>query len=329
MASFSQSRPAQGIQARRGQEERFYLGVQSTGHVCRPTCPAVKRSAHRVQRYNTLEEARSAGLWPCGRCTPDRVTRPQFALAQAKVMLDDQTPTPDLKSLARAVDMDRSHFQRVFRAAFGLSPKQYALQLRAARFKAVLRASPSVTLAMYEAGHNTPRTLYDRATDQLGMKPLEYRDGGAGVTLSYAFANLPGGRVLVAATERGVCALYLSDGQQDEDLLARLRDEFPRAWFMANERALSVYVAALRRPALEGRPLPQVGLAFHERVWAVLGRFSGTAPTYAELARRLGLPSAEEAVAAACEVPPIILLWPRMAEQGRKPDTGTVMRLAA
>ncbi len=144
------------------------------------------------------------------------------------------------------------------------------------------------------------------------MTPLAYRSGGAGITVRYTFADLSVGRVLVAATERGVCAVYLSTAGEDEELRLRLRDEFPRAWLVSSASTLSLHVAALRRQAAEmPRPLTRLALGFHERVWAVLGHQAGTAPTYADIAAWLNLPTAEEAVAAACEAPPIMLPWPR------------------
>ncbi|ULH13961.1 helix-turn-helix domain-containing protein (plasmid) [Deinococcus sp. KNUC1210] len=332
MASSPRSRLPQGIPGSPPQDERSYVGVPATGHVCRPNCPAAQRDGLGVRRYRTLREAQMAGLRPCGRCTPDRVTRQQFALAQAKVTLDEQLPAPDLGSLARAVGMDRSHFQRVFRAAFGMSPKHYALQVRAARFKAILRTSPSVTQALYDAGHNTPRTVYDPVTDRLGMTPLEYRSGGAGLVIRYTFADLPGGRVLVAATERGVCALYVGERGTEEQLLTQLREEFFQAWLMSSASALASHVAALHSQAANRpRPAAQLPRDFHERVWAFLGHLTGSAPTYADLAAQLGLPSEEEAIAEACEVPPMTFPWPRQAVQVRVsgPTVGPAMMRGA
>src|SRR3954468_9003719 len=221
---------------------RFYYGVRSTGGYCRPSCPARRPRREQGAFFDTPEAAERAGFRACRRCAPRTVSADKQVVARVQALLEANDPPPALAALGGAVGLSPSHLQRVFKRATGLSPRQYAAARRAERLKTALRDGSSVTAATYDAGYGSSRALYDAAPAALGMPPRAYRDGGQGERIAYAVADSPVGRVLVAATERGVCAVYFGD---DAALVAALRAEYPRATLVPDPRAVAAPTRAV------------------------------------------------------------------------------------
>lgn len=300
----------------------FYVLNRQTGVYCRPSCPSKRGRVEHLQLIARLAEVGAGGVRPCARCTPDRVTGRERALALALHLLDTGVPAPGLTELARAAGLSPSHLQRVFTRALGLSPKHYALGVRAGRFKALLRAGAGVTEAMYAAGYPSPRTLYDRATDQLGMRPGAYRRGGAGETIRYTLADAGATRLrlLLARTARGLCSVQLGD---DAALIRALRDEYPGAWLLRDDAGLRPEAGQLARDlARRRRWHTEQDDAWRERGRETLRALPAeNRPRYAKLADQLGLPD-PQAVARICAALPL-------AVNPGRPALYSVLQLAA
>ncbi|PTA68957.1 bifunctional DNA-binding transcriptional regulator/O6-methylguanine-DNA methyltransferase Ada [Deinococcus arcticus] len=304
----------QAVQSRSAAHDgQFYYGVRSTGIFCRPSCPSRRPKRENVAIFPSLEDAAAAGFRACRRCTPAHISAAQQAVAHAQHLLDTAEPTPSLVGLAAAVGLSPFHLQRVFKAATGVSLKQYAIAQRAARTKAHLQAGASVTAALYDGGHASPRTLYDPATDQLGMSPGQYRAGGEGQTITFAVTQSVLGPLLVAATQRGLVAVRFGEVSTLE---AELRTEYPKATLKQDEAALAPYVDALATHLVGARPelalpLEPAGTAFQQRVWAALKTIPyGQTRSYAQVAQIIGQPQAVRAVAQACAANPVGLVVP-------------------
>ena len=292
---------------------QFYYAVKTTGIYCRPSCPSRRAKREHVQFFADPEGAQAAGFRACLRCAPGEVGAAQRVVAQLQVLLDTAEPVPTLAQLGQAVGLSPFHVQRVFKAALGVSPKQYALGRRGERLKAELRAGRTVTTAMYDAGHASPRTLYDPATDQLGMSPTDYRRGGAGQRIRYTVAASALGPMLVAATARGLCSVRFGE---EGELVAELRAEYPQAELLPDVGALQPYLKALHaelagRTAALTLPRDAAGTDFQRRVWEALrGIPAGETRSYAEVAAMIGEPMAVRAVARACASNPLALVVP-------------------
>lgn len=295
----------------------FVYAVRSTGIFCRPSCPARRPHPKQVQLFATSEAAEQGGFRACRRCRPQETERrPQTELIRRvcqEIKSGDERGR-SLHSLATAVGVSSSHLQRTFRNAMGISPRQYADALRVARLKANLGEETDVTTALHEAGYGSASRLYEQSDAQLGMTPGTYRRGGDGMRIGYTIANSELGRVLVAATDRGISAVSL--GRDDAELLAALRKEYPRAEFYRDTGRHAKWVSAIVRN-LAGRN-PQLDLstdviatAFQRRVWQALrGIPAGATRTYSEVARMLGQPNATRSVARACATNPTAIVVP-------------------
>ncbi len=237
------------------------------------------------------------------------------AVRRACAMIDAaQDSPPTLAALARAVGISATHFQKVFKRAVGVSPRQYAETRRLAKVKALLRSGEPVTTALYEAGYGSSRGLYENAHATLGMTPATYRKGGAGAAIGYAFGRSALGEVLVAATRQGVCFVAL--GESKGKLIAELKGDFPAATLHPDEARLGAWLAeVLRRidgaPPAAALPLDIRATAFQRRVWQALTAIPlGETRTYSELAAALGAPKAQRAVGRACATNPVSILVP-------------------
>jgi AraC family transcriptional regulator of adaptative response/methylated-DNA-[protein]-cysteine methyltransferase len=225
-------------------------------------------------------------------------------VAKACRIIETADPLPDLETLARAVGMSRFHFHRVFKATAGVTPRAYAAAHRARRVRDELTRSGSVTEAVYGAGFNSSGRFYATAGDVLGMTATRFRAGGAGISIRFAVGECSLGSILVAASERGVCAILLGDAP--DPLVRELQDRFPRARLIGGdrrfERLVATVVGFVEAPALGlDLPLDVRGTAFQQRVWRALRRIpAGETLTYREVARRIGAPHAVRAVARAC-----------------------------
>lgn len=301
---------------------RVFYAVTSTGVYCRPSCPSRRPRRENVRFFSAPAEAEHAGFRACRRCRPNELQRVEASVARAKAILDAHAGrgsegSVTLRELADAVGMSPFHLQRVFQARVGLSPARYLRMQRGERFKHRLRASDTVSRATYEAGFGSSSRSYELAGAQLGMTPAAYRHGGRGVEIRYRVVLTSLGQLLVAATERGVCAVTLGD---DAESLAReLAAEYPRATLVhagRDDEAFATWVDAIvqyidrqgRTPAV---PLDVSATAFQWRVWRALQEIPlGETRSYTEVANAIGKRHAVRAVASACASNRVALVIP-------------------
>ena len=288
-------------------EGAFLFSVRTTGVYCRPTCAARQPRRENVAFHATNAEAEAAGFRPCKRCRPTEpalAERRAAAAALACRLIDEAETPPALDDLARAAGLSPHHFHRVFKEAVGVTPRAYAAQRRAERVRQGLSRAGSVTEAIYEAGFNSGGRFYETSGEVLGMTPTAFRAGGKGAAIRFAVGECSLGSVLVATSQRGVCAILLGD---DPDALVRdLQDRFDRAELIGGDRdfeALVAKVVGLVENPRQGLDLPLDvrGTAFQHRVWRALREIPpGSRESYADVARRIGAPAAVRAVAGAC-----------------------------
>ncbi len=292
-------------------DDAFWYGVRSTGIYCRPSCPSRRPRRENASFHDSPEAARVAGLRACLRCKPDGVSAGLRAVARVRFLLETAEMPPTLSALAADVGLSPFHLQRLFKRAVGLSPKQYALSLRNQRFKEGLKMGKLVTVAMYDAGHETSSTLYRK--DGLGMTPGAYRAGGTGQTIHFIVVVSTLGPMLVAATTRGLCAVRFGEA---EAMTAELHAEYPAAELVEDAAPLHSYIQGLHA-YLDGHN-PELkldtdapGTDFQQRVWAALCQIPhGETRSYAQLAGMIGEPKAVRAVASACAQNPVALVVP-------------------
>ncbi len=285
--------------------DAFVYAVSKTGIYCRPGCPSRLPNRDNVSFFDAWQAAEAAGFRPCKRCRP-RMPAASDAALQAVIeacrAIEQAERAPTLRELADAAGYSPTHFQRLFKERVGVSPKQYAMEMRARRVREGLRAGETVTDAVYGAGFGSAGTFY--ASPALGMKPAQYKTGGADMAIHYALAQGYLGWVLIAATDQGLCRIDLGD--DPEALVARLRADFPRADLGEDGAGLADAereVLALLEAPERGLSLPLdiQGTAFQRRVWAALQQIpAGSTVSYAELAARVGNPRGARAVAQAC-----------------------------
>jgi AraC family transcriptional regulator of adaptative response/methylated-DNA-[protein]-cysteine methyltransferase len=296
----------------------FVYAVRSTGIYCRPSCPSRRPGRAMVRFFELPEAAERAGFRACRRCNPkDTKSRdPQLEAVRkaCRAIEAHDEGTITLAELGDAVGMSPHHFQRVFTRVMGISPRAYADARRLGRVKTLLKAGDDVTGALYEAGYGSSSRLYERANGQLGMTPATYKRGGLGARIAYTIADSALGRVLVAATAKGVCMVCLGD--HDAHLEDELRHDFPAAELQRDDKALGAWVQALLRH-LAGKephldlPLDVRATAFQWRVWQALRAIPyGEQRSYGEIAAMLGQPKAARAVGRACATNPVALVVP-------------------
>ena len=285
----------------------FFYSVRTTGVYCRPSCAARQARPENVRFHATREDAEREGFRPCRRCRPDRHSHAHPHAAQvtrACRLIESSDRVPTLEVLAREVGVSPFHFHRVFKAVTGLTPRAYAAAHRGARVRAELGRSGSVTRAIYQSGYSSNSRFYDESGRMLGMTPTDYRAGGANAEIRYAFGECSLGVILVARSDRGVCAILLGD---DRDALTRdLQNRFPRATLIERDAEFEDLVAKVvdfvEAPGIGlDLPLDVRGTAFQQRVWQALRNIpSGSTTTYREIAARIGAPKAVRGVAGAC-----------------------------
>ena len=297
----------------------FVYAVRSTGIYCRPTCPSRRPSPGQVAFYPSPDAARAADFRPCKRCRPDDATPSDLDRVRRACRLlhaaGDSSPT--LPAFATAVGTSPRRLRRAFIRLLGVTPRQYGQALRLSRFKALSNgARATVTDSLYAAGYSSPSRLYEIASGALGMTPDAYRRGAPGLTIRYTTARSPVGRVLLAATDRGICALSLGDHTAPAPLLDELRREFPRAHIESDNGTLTPWLHLVLRhlegkaPALE-LPLHIRATAFQRLVWQELQRIPrGGTRSYTQIAAALGRPQSARAVGRACATNPVSLAIP-------------------
>lgn len=297
--------------------ESFVYAVRTTGVYCRPGCASRRPRRDNVLFFDTPEEAEAAGYRPCRRCRPNgREEEGHAALVRrACRRLENEEETPVLADLAAEAGLSPWHFQRLFKRLVGVTPRQYAAARRMERFRAGLRQAETVTAAAYDAGFGSSGRAYEAAARGLGMAPGDYRRGGAGLRIRYATARCSLGWLVVAASERGVCAIGFVDSPAEAP--ASLRQAFPRAALEAAEDDFRHQVARVvawvdaPAPGALDLPLDIRGTAFQQRVWQCLQAIPpGETATYEEVADRLGQPRSARAVARACAANPLAVAVP-------------------
>ncbi len=310
-----------------GFDGSFVYAVSSTGIYCRPSCPSRRPRRENVHFFAVPEAAEQAGYRACRRCRPGdaeagdphldmvrRVCRYIDGQGAGQGAGNGDGGPPTLAELSSHAGLSPYHLQRTFKRVMGITPRQYADARRLGRLKAGLRRGEPVTGALYEAGYGSSSRLYERAPTQLGMTPATYAKGGRGARIRYSVVASSLGRLLVGATERGVCAVYLGD--DDAELEGELAQEYPAAEIRRDDRGLGRWSAALvgylagAEPRLD-LPLDVRATAFQWRVWEELKRIPlGETRSYGEIAARLGKPKAQRAVGRACATNPVSLIVP-------------------
>jgi AraC family transcriptional regulator, regulatory protein of adaptative response / methylated-DNA-[protein]-cysteine methyltransferase len=285
----------------------FFYSVKTTGVYCRPSCAARPARPENVAFHVTTADAERAGFRPCKRCKPDQpplIEQHAAKVAELCRLIENAEQAPSLDELAQHADLSAYHLHRVFKAITGLTPKAYTTAHRAKRVRAELSRSSSVTEAIYDAGYNSNGRFYEKSNEVLGMTPTDYRAGGANANIRFAIGECSLGSILVAASERGVCAILMGD---EPDALARdLQDRFPRANLIGGDTKFEALVAKVvgfvEAPKLGLElPLDVQGTAFQQRVWQALREIpAGATASYADVATRIGAPKSVRAVAQAC-----------------------------
>ncbi len=288
-------------------DEVFYYSVRTTGVYCRPSCAARRARRENVLFHSSTADAELAGFRACKRCRPNELplaARRAEAIVKACRLIEEAEDAPEFDTVAKSVGMSRFHFQRVFRTITGLTPKAYALANRANRVREQLKRSATVTDAIYEAGFNSSGRFYATSERMLGMTPTDFREGGSNADIRFAVGECSLGSVLVAASEKGVCAILF--GEEPGALAEDLQNRFPKARVIGGDRPFEKWVAKVvgfvEAPRLGlDLPLDVRGTVFQRRVWKALQQIPiGSTASYSEVAKQMGAPRSARAVAQAC-----------------------------
>jgi AraC family transcriptional regulator of adaptative response/methylated-DNA-[protein]-cysteine methyltransferase len=295
------------VDRNRAADGAFFFSVRTTGVYCRPSCGARLPRRENVAFHASPADAEAAGFRACLRCKPniDKSEDAQTkAVARACRTIEEAEEPPTLEALAKMLGQSPWHFHRVFKSVTGVTPKAYADAHRGKRVRDELKRAGTVTEAIYSAGFNSNGRFYAASVDLLGMRPTDFREGGAGATIRFAVGECSLGAILVAATDKGVCAITLGDDPQE--LVRAFQDDFPNAQLVGGDGEFERVVAAAIG-LVEGSqrdfnlPLDVRGTAFQQRVWQALRDIpAGTTASYREIATKIGAPASVRAVAGAC-----------------------------
>jgi AraC family transcriptional regulator of adaptative response/methylated-DNA-[protein]-cysteine methyltransferase len=303
----------------------FVFGVSSTGIFCRPSCPAKRARRKNINFFDHALQAEQAGYRACLRCRPKAVDgNPQSALVRAICRYIEQHVEDRLTLSLLAKEFRRSpfHLQRTFKSVLGVSPKAYTDAIRLRQVKHNLQAGHNVTTALYAAGYGSSSRLYERTATQLGMTPEKYRRGAVAAIVRYTIASSPLGRMLIAATDKGICSIQFADkvagnfAGNDEQLQQGLMREFPFATRRRDDTAMAQWRVNLTLLMEGGETNPTLPLdiratAFQRRVWEALQRIPrGETRSYSAIAKKIGMPKATRAVARACAANPVAVAIP-------------------
>ena len=307
LATVSDPRWASVLARDAAADGRFFYSVRTTGVYCRPSCAARSARPENVEFHATAADAERAGFRACRRCKPDQPARAEqhaAAIAELCRFIERSERAPTLDELAERAGWSSWHLHRLFKEITGVTPKAYAAAHRASRVRQELARSDTVTDAIYDAGYNSNGRFYERSNEMLGMTPTAWRAGGANTAIHFAIGECALGAILVAQSERGVCAIALGD---DPDALARdLQDHFPQARLIGGdagfEKLVAKVIGFVEAPGLGlDLPLDVRGTAFQQRVWQALREIPvGTTASYSDIAKRIGAPKSMRAVAQAC-----------------------------
>ncbi|MDF0751094.1 bifunctional DNA-binding transcriptional regulator/O6-methylguanine-DNA methyltransferase Ada [Marinobacter sp. 71-i] len=295
----------------------FVYAVLTTGVYCRPSCPSRKAKPENVSFHDSPQDAEAAGYRPCKRCVPDTSSPSPVAALVERVcrIIEQADESLSLIELAEKVDLSPSYLHHRFKAVTGLTPRAYAMAHQTRRVREALSDQDSdVTQAIHSAGFRSSGRFYENADAMLGMTPTAYKRGGRDIAIVFALGECSLGSVLVACSERGVCAILLGD--DPDTLIHDLQDQFPEAELDAGGSHFKNWVAQviglIDDPALgTDLPLDIRGTAFQQRVWQALREIPvGTTASYTEIAERIGSPAAARAVARACAANPLAVAIP-------------------
>ncbi len=294
----------------------FVYAVRSTKIYCRPTCPSRRPKREQVEFFTQPDDAERAGYRACRRCSPRaaREVQPEWVRRACNYIESHLDEPLTLAVLGHTFNLSAYHLQRTFKRATGLTPREYAQSWRLAQFKSRVKDGETITNAIYNAGFSSSSRLYERASAQLGMTPTTYRNGGEGVEIQYAIVDSALGRLMVAATEKGIC--FVSLGDDDAALERALRAEYPAAHVQRDGAHLRGWVEPIVRyvngePLTLDLPLDVHATPFQQHVWRTLQKIPyGSTRTYSDIARALGNSKANRAVAHACATNPVSLVIP-------------------
>jgi AraC family transcriptional regulator, regulatory protein of adaptative response / methylated-DNA-[protein]-cysteine methyltransferase len=295
----------------------FWYGVKSTGVYCRPHCASKPARRENVTFHTSIADAEAHGYRPCKRCKPDQGDLEDAnaaAIAKACRLIEQAEEPLALDVLAQSVAMSPFHFHRTFKAATGVTPKQYAMGHRGQRVAEKLAGKGSVTTAIFDGGFNSSSRFYAYAEGMLGMKPSTYKRGGVGEEIQFHIAPCSLGFLLVAATGKGICSIRFGDAAAE--LQTELKQLFPKAHVVEGDATFSKVVsetlAFVEQPQAEfNLPLDIRGTAFQHQVWAALQKIPlGKTASYQEVAKSIGKPAAVRAVAGACAANPVAVAVP-------------------
>ena len=320
----------QAVLARDASEDgKFVFAVSSTGVYCRPSCAAKRPRRENVTFFAKPDQAEKAGYRACLRCRP-RAIGGHGATEMVKAIcryIEQHLDEPlTLARLGSEFRQSPFHLQRTFKSILGITPRAYADSCRMNQLKGNLRAGHSVTRSMYDAGYSSSSRLYERTASQLGMTPDKYRRGAIAAPIRYTFADSPLGRMLIAATEKGICAIQFADS--DGELEQGLRHEFPFAIRRRDDEAMRPWKEDLLRQMRGQRlnaalPLDIQATAFQRRVWSHLQTIPfGRTRSYAAVAKAIGQPTATRAVARACATNPVAVAIPCHRVVSKNGDSG-------
>ncbi len=309
----------------------FVYAVRSTGIYCHPSCPSRRPRREQVVFFALPEQAEQAGFRPCRRCQPNETATGEAhvdLVQRVCAYIEQHLEEPlTLTMLGEQVGMSPYHLQRVFKHIMSITPHQYAEAQRLKQLKERLKEGETVTTALYDAGYSSASRLYERTATHLGMTPTVYQRGGRGMSIHYTIVDCPRlGRLLVAGTEKGICAVCL--GEVDEKLEAALRKEYPAAEIERDGSILTEWVSELlahlsgQQPHL-ALPIDVQATAFQWRVWKALQAIPyGETRSYSEIARELGDAKKARAVAQACATNPVAIVVPCHRVVRENGDTG-------
>jgi AraC family transcriptional regulator of adaptative response/methylated-DNA-[protein]-cysteine methyltransferase len=294
----------------------FYVGVKTTKIYCKPTCRARLPKRENIEFIRTWQEAEKKGFRACLRCQPRlvKVANPQIESVLQACDLLESAENISLENLSAKLNISPYHLQRTFKEIIGVSPKKYAENLRLEKFKGELKGGSDVITAMYESGYGSSRSLYENISDKLGMTPKIYQKGGKGMKIDYTITNCDLGKMLVARTEKGVCAVTFGD--DETGLIEKLFGEYPKSEISRNETNLKEYVEAiLQNLAGKNRrivlPIDVQATAFQMQVWETLRKIPyGETLSYKQVAESLGNPKVVRAVARACATNRVAVVIP-------------------
>ncbi|MGO8797281.1 MAG: bifunctional DNA-binding transcriptional regulator/O6-methylguanine-DNA methyltransferase Ada [Candidatus Sulfotelmatobacter sp.] len=295
----------------------FVFAVASTGVYCRPSCPARRPRRENVQFFTRPEHAEKAGFRACLRCRPRALSgNPQsdFAKEICRYIEQHLDEPMTLELLGKVFHQSPFHLQRRFKSAIGITPREYADSCRLRLLKRNLQSGDSVTRAIYDAGYGSSSRLYEKTASQLGMTPDKYRRGAIAATVRYACADSPLGRMLIAATDRGICSIQFA--RSDAELIEGLKREFPFAARKPDDRGLQTLISSVLgkmagREPNAALPLDIRATAFQRRVWTHLQSIPfGQTQSYSQVAKAIGQPTASRAVARACATNPVAVAIP-------------------